>query len=184
MVPIAPTIGLSNQLFVAGLDSTSVEAAIKRGGSTTSGLAASQTFKNAETLVPAAKHSFAYIDAAMFYTRLDAAVRPMLIMAAAFMPNVAETVDLAKLPTADVFAKHLSPIVMSQTYENDGYRTESVGPVSIYSATLGMALATGAGTAFYQKQMHGGGTNQMPASSAGTSGTSSPEPDETPDPDP
>ncbi len=33
MVPLAPTIGLSNQLFVAGLDTASVEATIKRGGS-------------------------------------------------------------------------------------------------------------------------------------------------------
>ena len=55
MVPIAPTIGLSNQLFVAGLDAASVEAAIKRGGSSGSGLATSQTFKGAERLVPAPK---------------------------------------------------------------------------------------------------------------------------------
>jgi len=187
MVPIAPTIGLSNQLFVAGLDSTSVEAAIKRGGSTSSGLAAAQPFKAAERLVPAPKSSFAYIDSAMFYTRLDAAVRPMLIMAAAFMPNVAETVDLGKLPAAEVITKHLSPIVMSQTYQSDGYMTESVGPVSIYQAALGIVAVSGIGAGFYQRQMHGG-LNHVPASAAGTPAASavtpSPDPDETPDPEP
>jgi hypothetical protein len=180
MVPLAPTIGLSSQLFIAGLDLTSVEGAIKRGGATSSGLAMSQTFKSAERLVPAPKSSFAYIDSAMFYTRLDAAVRPMLIMAAAFMPNVAETVDLGKLPAAEVIAKHLSPIVMSQTYQADGYVTESVGPVSIYQAAVGIAAVTGTGTAFYHHQMHGGGLDNVPASAV----SPSPEPDETPDPTP
>lgn len=180
MVPIAPTIGLSNQLFVAGLDATSVKAAIKRGGSTTSEFASSQTFKSAESLVPAPKYSFAYMDSAMFYTRLDAAVRPMLIMAAAFMPNVADAVDLGKLPAAEVIAKHLSPIVMSQIYETDGYRTESVGPVSIYQAALGIAAATGAGASFYQHQMQGAGVTNRPGSSVAPS----PDPDETPDPEP
>lgn len=179
MVPLAPTIGLSNQLFIAGLDSTSVEAAIKRGGSTSSGLTASQTLKSAERLVPAPKSSFAYIDSAMFYTRLDAAVRPMLIMAAAFMPNVAETVDLGKLPTAEVIAKHLSPIVMSQAYQGDGYMTESVGPVSIYQAAIGIAAVTGMGAAFYQHQTHGGGLDKVSAPAVSLS----PNPDETPEPE-
>lgn len=177
MVPLAPTIGLSNQLFVAGLDATSVEAAIKRGGATSPGLAAAQTFKDVQSLVPAPKHSFAYIDTAMFYTRLDAALRPMLIMAAAFMPAVADKVDLGKLPEAALITKHLSPIVLSQTYQANGYRTESVGPVSLYQAALGIAVATGAGTAFYQGQIHG-------AEPATPTLSPSPEPDETPDPDP
>ena len=54
MVPLAPTIGLSNQLFVAGLDTASVEATIKRGGSSSAGLATSQTFKGAESTRPRA----------------------------------------------------------------------------------------------------------------------------------
>ena len=124
----------------------------------------------------------------MFYTRLDAAVRPMLIMAAAFMPKVAETVDLGKLPAAEVIARHLSPIVMSQTYQGDGYMTESVGPVSIYQAALGMAALTGMGASFYQRQVHGVGPDNTPAPAAGPpatpSVTPSPDPDETPHPEP
>jgi hypothetical protein len=187
MVPLAPTIGLSNQLLVAGLDTASVEAAITRGSSSSSGLATSQTYKGAERLVPEPKFAFAYIDSALFYTRLDAAVRPMLIMAAAFMPNVADTVDLGKLPAADVISKHLSPIVMSQTYQGDGYMTESIGPISLYQAAVGLVAATGLGATLYQHQMQGGGVNP-PATAVGTpmlpDETPSPSPDESPESEP
>jgi hypothetical protein len=39
---------------------------------------------------------------------------------------------------------------MSQTYQNDGYVTESVGPISIYQAALGIAAASGAAATLYQ----------------------------------
>ena len=39
--------------------------------------------------------------------------------------------------------KHLSPIVMSQRYDHDGYVTESVGPVTFREATIGVAAAVG-----------------------------------------
>jgi hypothetical protein len=184
MVPVAPTVGLSDKLFVAGLDMTSVEAAIKRGSGGSSGLASSQTFKNAEGLVPAAKQSFAYIDTALFYTRLDAAVRPMLIMAAAFMPKIAESVDLGKLPQADVIAKHLSPIVMSQSFQSDGYMTESVGPVSIYQAVIGVAGATGLGATLFKDQAPAGSTVPPDEPDDTADVSPSPEPEETPDSEP
>lgn len=153
MVPFAPAIGLSNQRLVLGHDVAAMESVFKRSNANSSELAASEIFKSAERLVPAPKFSFSYIDTAMLYARLDAALRPMLIMAAAFVPSVAETVDLGKLPQAEVITKHLGPIVMSQNYENDGYLTESVGPVSIYPAAIGIAAVTGVGTAIYQGKM-------------------------------
>ena len=77
---------------------------------------------------------------------------------------------------------------MSQTYQADGYLTESVGPVSIYQAALGIAAATGLGAAFYQRQMHGGDQNDVRGPAAGMPPTSavtpSPDPDETRKPEP
>ena len=130
-----------------------MEAAIQRGGGTSSELASADLFRNAEALVPAATQSFTYVDTALLYTRLDAAVRPMLVMAAAFMPKIAQTVDLTKVPAAEVITRHLSPLVISQSYQGDGYLTSSVGPVSVYQAALGVAGLTGAGAAFYQRQV-------------------------------
>ncbi len=136
---ITPTIALSNRLLVAGLDSVSVEAAIKRGGST-SELSNSQTYKAAASLLPEPTDFFAYIDMPLLYSRLDAAIRPMLLMSAAFMPAISDHVDMGKLPPPETVTKHLSPIVASQRYEHDGYVEESIGPITLTQAAIGLGL--------------------------------------------
>src|SRR5438309_1859051 len=134
---ITPTMALSNQVLVVGLDSVSVESAIKRSSKSSSALENSSGYKVAARAVPAPTDAFVYIDTALLYTRLDAALRPMLLMSAAFMPAISDYVDVGKLPPPETVAKHLSPIVSSQRYEGDGYMTESVGPVTL---DLGLAL--------------------------------------------
>jgi hypothetical protein len=79
----------------------------------------------------------------------------MLFMGAAFLPGIAETIDLNKLPAPEVITKHLSPIVMSQSYERDGYMAESIGPVTIYQTLLGAGALGGAAAVLYQQQTHG-----------------------------
>ena len=131
---ITPTIAVSNQAMIVGLDSISVEAAMSRSqpkAKSITTLADSPPYKNALRAVPSPTTGFVYVDTALLYTRLDAAVRPMLLMSAAFMPAIGEYVDATKLPPAETVTKHLSPIVLSQRYERDGYVTESVGPVSL-----------------------------------------------------
>ncbi len=156
MIPVSPTIAVDNDLLVVGVDPVSVESAMTRGSDGGAGLAATSEFKTAEALVPKPAQSFIFVDTALLYGRLDAAVRPMLVMAAAFMPGIANKVDLGKFPPPDVITRHLSPIVVSQNYRNDGYVTESVGPISVYQAVLGIAGASGAGADFYQGQTGSG----------------------------
>jgi hypothetical protein len=153
MLPVAATLAVSDQLFVAGSDPASVEAAIARGAAQGGGLSASQTFRSAERLVSPAKSASVYVDTAMLYGRLDAAIRPMLVLAAAFVPTITETVDLQKLPAPEIVTKHLSPLVLSQRYDGDGYITESIGPFSFYHAGIGLAMAAGLGTTFYDRQI-------------------------------
>lgn len=137
---IAPTLALSNHALVVGLDSGSVESALNRSGQTSSGLANSPAYKTAAREVASPTGAFVYIDSAMFYSRLDAALRPMLLMSAAFMPAISDYVDVGKLPAPEIVAKHLSPIVSSQRYEGDGYVTESIGPVTLSEAAVGLGL--------------------------------------------
>src|SRR5215468_6371320 len=99
-VAITPTIALSDRILIVGLDPTSVEEAVKRAGSGSSELADSQTYKGADRLLPAPTNFFAYIDTSQLYSRLDASLRPMLLMAAAFVPAVAGSIDPSKLPPA------------------------------------------------------------------------------------
>ena len=149
-VAIMPTIALSDRILVAGLNPVSVEEGIKRSGSGSSELADSQTYQAAARLLPEPTNFFAYVDAAQLYARLDASLRPMLLMAAAFVPAVAGSIDPAKLPAPEVITKHLSPIVSSQKYDRDGYVAESIGPITLDQLGIGLAILSGFGTAARQ----------------------------------
>jgi hypothetical protein len=171
----SPTIAVSDRILVAGADSGSVEAAMKRSATGSSELAATRHFQTAERAVPTAHQAFAYVDPALIYTRIDATLRPLLIMGAAFMPAIADTVDLSKLPPADVITKHLSPIVMSQSYDRDGYVAESVGPVPLYQTILGAVTTGTAASAIYRRQTQRAMPNQNLLIAPPASPTPSPE---------
>jgi hypothetical protein len=174
----SPTIGVSDRMLVAGADPGSVEAAMKRSGTGSSELAATRNFQTAERSVPTAHHAFAYVDPALIYTRIDATLRPLLIMGAAFMPGIADTVDLSRLPPADIITKHLSPIVMSQGYDRDGYVAESVGPVPLYQTILGAVTTGTAASAIYRRQMQGSAPS--PNTLTAPTASPSPSPDDSP----
>src|SRR5438445_7929933 len=97
LVAITPTIALSDRILIAGFNPVAVEEAVKRSGGSSSELADSQTYKAAERLLPAPTNFFSYVDTALLYSRLDASLRPMLLMAAAFMPAITRSVDLGKI---------------------------------------------------------------------------------------
>jgi hypothetical protein len=146
----SPTIGLSDRMLVLGMESGSVEAAIKHGATGSSELGATRNFQNAERAVPTAQHSFVYLDPALVYARFDASLRPLLAMGAAFLPAFSDTVDVSKLPSAEIVARHLGPTVMSQSYRGDGYVAESVGSVPLYQTLIGAMTAA----AILQHQMN------------------------------
>ncbi|PYK10896.1 MAG: hypothetical protein DME65_08605 [Verrucomicrobia bacterium] len=179
LVAITPTIALSDRIFIAGLNPVSVEEGVKRSMGSSSHLADSQTYKAAERLLPAPTNFFSYVDTALLYSRLDASLRPMLLMAAAFMPAIARSVDLAKIPSPEVITKHLSPIISSQRYERaDGYVAESLGPITLDQSAIGLAVLSSLGTAARQQARTGLGT-WMPSSTATpqpTMGSPSPTP--------
>ncbi len=184
-IAITPTIGLSDRILVAGFNPVSVEEAVKRSGSTSSELPDSQTYKDAARLVPAPSNFFAYIDTQLLYSRLDASLRPMLLMAAVFMPAMTRSVDLAKLPSPEVITKHLSPIVSSQRYDRDGYVAESVGPITLNQSVIGLAILSGTGAAARRKAGSSlGGWGSPPATSPQPALSPSPTPTPSPMPTP
>jgi hypothetical protein len=155
LISFSPTIGLSDRMLVAGAETKAVEAAMKRGAGGSSGLAASRKFQDAERTLPAPQQAFVYVDPALLYSRFDSTLRPFLVMGAALMPSVADTVDLSKLPAAETIIRHLSPVVMSQWYDRDGYVAESIGSLPLYQAILGSVIARAATGGFTQAQMPG-----------------------------
>jgi hypothetical protein len=177
LVAITPTVALSNRILIAGLNPVSVEEAMKRSGTGPAEFLNSPTYKAAERLLPAPTNFFAYIDTALLYSRLDASLRPMLLMAAAFVPSVAGSIDPTKLPSPDVITKHLSPIVSSQRYDHDGYVAESVGPITLDQSAIGFAILSSLGSAARQKAYPG-------ISGWGTSQTTTPQAISSPSPTP
>jgi len=177
LVAITPTIAVSDRILIAGFDPASVEEAMKRSGVGSSELSASQTYMAAARLLPAPTNFFAYVDTSLLYSRLDASLRPMLLMAAAFMPAVANLVDPTKLPSPEVITRHLSPIVSSQRYERDGYVAESIGPVTLDQSAIGLAILSSFSAAARQKA--GAAVTGLGASSA-----ASPQPTVSPSPTP
>jgi len=165
LVAITPTIALSGRIIIAGLNPVSVEEAVKRSTSSSSELGNSQTYKAAERLLPAPTNFFSYVDTALLYSRLDASLRPMLLMAAAFVPAIARSVDLGKLPSPEVIMKHLSPIVSSQRYEREGYVAESLGPITLDQAAIGLAILSSVATA---RQQGATGLGRLVPSSSAT----------------
>src|SRR5438876_1738366 len=154
-IAIIPSISLSDRILIAGFNPVSVEEAVKRSGGSSSELVDSQTYKAAERLLPAPTNFFSYVDTALLYSRLDASLRPMLLMAAAFMPAITRSVDLGKMPSPEVITKHLSPIVSSQRYYRDGYVAESLGPITLDQAAIGLAILSSVGTAARQQAVTG-----------------------------
>jgi hypothetical protein len=184
LVAVTPTIAVSNRILIAGFNPVSVEEAIKRGGgSASSELSNSQTYKNATTSVPNPSNFFAYIDTALLYSRLDASLRPMLLLAAAFMPAITDYVNLGKLPAPEVITKHLSPIVSSQRYEHDGYVAESIGPLTLDQSAICLAILSSVGVAAHQKAGTGlKGWGSSPAGALQPSLNPSPTPNPAPTP--
>ena len=140
-VAITPTIALSNRLLIAGLDPHSVEVAMKRNVSSAMVLTRSQNYKSAARLLPEPTNVFAYIDMQLMYSRLDASLRPMLLLAA-LLPAISDHFDVGKLPPPEVVTRHLSPIVFSQRYDGDGYVAESIGPVTFNQAVIVVGVPT------------------------------------------
>ncbi len=129
---------ISDKRLAIGLDAASVERAMSTAPGANK-LASSAAFRDGSHLVPEPQQMFAWLDLAALYSRLDATLRPLLQISAALMPESSDRFDVTKLPPAETVTKHLSPVIASQSYVDGGYRTESVGPITLsQAAVLGM----------------------------------------------
>jgi hypothetical protein len=136
--PMRLTGALSGKRAGIGLDAASVERAVSPPAEGDR-LESAATFRGVSRLVPEPKQMFAWLDLPALYGRLDATLRPLLQISAALMPDPSGRFDMSKLPPAEIVTKHLSPVVASQSYVDGGYRSESVGTITLgQAAVLGM----------------------------------------------
>jgi hypothetical protein len=143
VLPLALTVGISKTKLVAGSDEAAVAEAVTATTAPANALEKSDKFREAAAGVPAADSAFNYLDTRLLFERLDATVRPLLVMSAAIYPALGKKLNASDLPPPDAIAKHLSPIVMSQRYTDGGFLSESVGPITFNQAAIGAAAAIG-----------------------------------------
>jgi hypothetical protein len=161
LVVMSPTIVVSDRFLVAGSNAATVDSVISPGPAG-GGLAGSEKFRSASKLVPDPSQIFVYLDLAGLYSRLDATVRPILQMGAAFVPRLSERLDPSKLPPTEVVTKHLSPVVASTSYVNGGYRSESAGTITIEQAAIAGGAAYVGAMILQQHQAKGGSHPAIP----------------------
>lgn len=151
---LQPIIAVSDKALLAGLDRATVDAALQRTSDASAQLASVPAYETAARAVPAPSSAFGYFDAKTIVERIDAAVRPLLVMSAAFVPGINDQVDLKKLPNIATISRHLSPVVLSTSYQKDGYVSESIGPFTFTQGAAVFGIAAGA--AFIQFQRMSG----------------------------
>lgn len=156
-LPLVPTISLSGSAIYLGTEPGAIENLQSRLAKPARELENSPRFRDAVALVPKGDCAFNYVDTQLIWERLDAALRPFLAIGATLYPALGKGVDLSKIPPAEVITKHLSPIVMSQRYDKEGYVTESVGPVTFRAATLGLGVAVGGSLVYLRQGLQDGG---------------------------
>ena len=155
-IPLSPAVAISAESLIAGSDSAAINAALAKTPPPPGELRKSATFRESSARLPTAESAFNYLDARLLFERVDAALRPLLLMSATFYPALGQKIDTSKFPPAEAIAKHLSPIVMSQRYASDGYLSESIGPVTFNQATIGLAAAVGGALIYFQDALRTG----------------------------
>src|SRR5438874_2141118 len=151
LIAITPTIAVSDRILIAGLNPVSVEEAMKRSGTSSSELSDSETYKAASRLLPAPTNFFAYVALGLLYSGLDVSLLQLSLLAAAFVPAIAGSVDPTKLPSPDVITKHLIPFVFSVGFDRVGYVAESIGPITLDQSAIGLAIFSSLGAGALQK---------------------------------
>ena len=172
---ISPTVAVTEHMLIFGIDPTGVRRAAAQQPSA-SPLTTTAGFKTAVKAVPEPQQMFFYLDLAMLYSRLDATLRPILQMAAAFVPGFAQGMDATKLPPVEVVTRHLSPVVAAQSYVGGGYRSESIGTITV-GQTIGAAAAAWIGVLALKNETGATLKGLAPSSSPTPSGSAaSPSP--------
>ena len=150
---ISPTLAVTSKHLLFGLNSPEVQEAAKREKTPAPNFTSSGDYKTASGTVEKPNTVFAYLDTKTFFERLYGTLKPYAMTASFLLPQASDYVDFGKLPEADSIAKHLSPTVVSQTYNPEGCLLESVGSVTFGQATaVIVGGAVGAAAPFLPKQ--------------------------------
>ena len=114
LLPIAPSVAVSDRFLLAGLSVESLLAAGKRTGGAT--LTSTPAWQAALKQMPEPQGAFAFLQTGAFIDRLYGTARPALAMMLALNPASAPYLDASKLPSAPALSKHLGTTVLIRNH--------------------------------------------------------------------
>jgi hypothetical protein len=137
-----PTLALVEGFLVLGVDPGELSHSLQsfKTGET---LEKSPVFAPAQSAYRAANDVFGYADSKVLFERGFPILRQVIVFGAAVVPGASAIIDGSKLPETESIAKHLQPIIYSQTRLPEGYLAESNGPITMNQA-LFLGAAAGA----------------------------------------
>ena len=136
--PLAsPTLTLTDQFLILGIDPTSVTRAARSDGAKIEEIPA---FASAIPAYRSANEVFAFIDTRSVFERAYTALRPVILFGAQVLPGAAGMIDTGKLPQTETIARHLPPVILSQQRLEDGVLVESSGPITASQLALAAAI--------------------------------------------
>ena len=151
--PISPTLAVTGTHFIAGISQIDVRSAIARAKGNGLHLDATPAFKTAMAEVGKPETSVFFLDTKSLFEKFYGLGRTYGPAAAEGNKQIEEVVDLNKLPPTETISRHLSPVVWSQRFVEDGILCESTGPLTLNQLVLGGGVFTGVGVAAYQRMM-------------------------------
>jgi hypothetical protein len=144
-----PTLAVSGDMLVFGLNPADVETALANRGNAQN-LKTSPAFAPALPALATANETFGFIDSRALFDRAFPLLRQIIVFGSSFMPGADQFIDASKLPQTETISKHLTPIILSQTRLEEGYLVESTGPITMSQAAI---LTMGTGAAFLVPQL-------------------------------
>ncbi|MGH8047435.1 MAG: DUF3352 domain-containing protein [Chthoniobacterales bacterium] len=151
---VEPSIAVTDKFVLGSLTAGELTRALTvKPGSPT--LETAADFKPALSAYKKAGVAFGYVDSKALFERIYNMIRPMAILLGAGSPQLAQVVDVKKLPETGVISSHLSPILYTNDQTSDGILIESSGPITLSQAFAIVVIGGAAGFAA-QSQMAGG----------------------------
>ena len=134
-----PGLALTKDFLLIGLDAGDIPRALQAAA--VDPLEKSPVFAPVLPAFRSANEVFGYVDSKKLFEGAFPRLRQGAVFGAAVMPGVSDIIDSSKIPETETIARHLSPIVYSQTRLPDGYLVESSGPITMNQTLILGAVA-------------------------------------------
>ena len=137
---LRPALALTEQTALLGLTPEALHTMLPRLAQPAAPLTESPAFHEATRLLPSSPATFVYLDFQRLFERGYRLARPFITLSLAFSPESAAQIDAGKLPPVDSIARHLGPLLVTQTRVDSGLLIETTGSITFTDLLIASLL--------------------------------------------